>query len=81
MTKKQLMRVHLLFNDLVQKKVNGRLAYEFHVNNIDYLGGYEVIITTDCIIWLSEIAALQVICDNVCVQSCIELSKGRIEMR
>lgn len=78
MTKKQLLRFHLLFNDLVQKKVNGRLAYSFETRSIDFLGGIEVVIKSDCIIYLDEIAALNVICSNMCVQPYIELEKGLI---
>lgn len=81
MTKKQLMKFHRQFNDLVQKQVNGKPAFQFQVNEIDYLGGYEVFITTDCLIWPSEIEALNVICGRMCLQCSIVMFDARIEIR
>ena len=78
MTKKQLLRVHLLFNDLVQKKVNDGLAWSFETRSIDYLGGIEVVLKSDCIVWLEEVMAIQVICNNLCIQSYIDFNNGQI---
>ena len=81
MTKKDLMKFQRQFNDLVQKLVNGKPAFKIQVNEIDYLGGYEVFITTDCLLWPQEVAALQVICEGLCLQCCIVMRYERIEIR
>lgn len=78
MTKKQVLRFNRLFNDLVQKQVNGRNAFNLSLHQIDYLGGSEIHITSDTLIWLDEMHALQTICRDMCVQCCIELDRGRI---
>lgn len=78
MTKKQVLRFNRLFNDLVQKKVNGRNAYQVSVQAIDHLGGYEIRLKSHCLIWLGEMRALQTICDDLCASCYIKLDESQI---
>lgn len=78
MTKKQVLRFNRLFNDLVQKKVNGHNAYQVSLLVIDYLGGYEIQIESNFLIWLNELQALQTICENLCANCMVKLDKGQI---
>lgn len=78
MTRKELVKFHRLFNELVQKEVNGRLAYKVTFHEVDFCGGIEVIVHSDCLIWLNEIVTLQTICRLMCLNSYIELYGKRI---
>lgn len=77
MTRKNLVRFHRLFNELVQKKVNGRPSYRLVTHPIDYCGGTEVILHCDTIIWPGEFIALNTICEHMCLTLRIELSESR----
>ena len=78
MTRKDLVKFHRLFNELVQKVVNGHPAYEFKWNQVDYCGGVEVVLRSDCIIWDREISTLDSICRSMALSLLIELYNGRI---
>lgn len=78
MTRKSLVTFHRLFNELVQKEVNGRPAYRLVTHPIDFCGGNEVVLHCDTIIWFDEITALNTICEKLCLSARIELSESRI---
>lgn len=78
MTRKDLVKFHRLFNELVQKVVNGSPSYKFDWQPVDYCGGVEVILTSDCIIWDREISILDAICRGMALSMQIELYNGRI---
>ena len=78
MTRKDLVKFHRLFNELVQKEVNGKPSYKFDWHPVDYCGGVEVILTSDFLIWDKEISTLDSICRCMALSLQIELYNGRI---
>lgn len=78
MTRKDLVKFHRLFNELVQKEVNGQPSFKFDWHSVDYCGGVEVILTSDCLIWDREISALDAICRSMALSLQIELYNSRI---
>ena len=80
MTKKGLEKFHRLFNELVQRNVNGRVYYGFHVEHIDYCGGYMVKIEGHCLLHESDLVALMACADAVTASCRVHLGYGFIEV-
>lgn len=78
MTRKNLIKFHRLFNELVQMVIDGRPAYKFRWQPVDYCGGFEVILTSNYVIWDREISTLDAICRSMALSLQIELYNGRI---
>lgn len=78
MTRKDLVKFHRLFNELVQKEVIGKPAYSFKWHPVDYCGGVEVVLRSDCIVWDKEICSLAAICRSMALSMYIELNDSRI---
>lgn len=80
MTKKDLEKFHRLFNELVQREVNGKVYYGFHVEHIDYCGGYYVMIDGCCLLHESDLVALMACADAVTASVRIHLGYGYVEV-
>lgn len=78
MTKKEVLRFSRLFNDLVQKKVNGHPDYKLEVHHIDHLGGNEVILKPGCIVWPNEVQAIDTICHDMSLSCVLRFHDGII---
>lgn len=80
MTKKGLMKFSRLFNELVQRNVNGHVYYGFHVEHIDYCGGIRVIIDGHCLLHESDLVALMACADAVTASVRVHLGNGYVEV-
>jgi len=76
MTKKDVFRFSRLFNDLVQKKVNGHPDYKLEVHHIDYLEGYQIVLKPGCIVWPEEVQAIDAICYDMCLSLVLRFHDG-----
>lgn len=78
MTKKQLEKVRELVFVLIQKEVNGHPYVTIKTEDIDYCGGYQLVITEIPLFHENEVLAIIGVCVNCCVQFKLYLNDKRI---
>ena len=76
MTKKEVMKFSRLFNEMVQREVNGKPHIKWHVDRCDCCGGYCVIINNTSLLFGSDLVCINSIAESLCcsmrlhLQSC-----------
>lgn len=65
MTKKQVMKFSRLFNEMVQKEVNGMPYIKWHVDRYDGCGGYCVIINNTALLFGSDLVCINSIAESL----------------
>lgn len=78
MTEKQLKKVRGLVLALIQKEVNGHPYVTIKTEDIDYCGGYQLVITDIALFHEEEVLAIIAVCVNNCVQFKLRLDERRI---
>lgn len=78
MTKRQLEKVRELVLVLIQKEVNGHPYVTIKTEDIDYCGGYQLVITEIPLFHENEVLAIIGVCVNCCVQFKLFLNDKRI---
>lgn len=78
MTRRQMQKVKVLVLALIQKEVNGHPYVNIEVEDIDYCGGYQLVIKDIPLFHENEVLALIGICVNCCVQFKLFLNDKRI---
>lgn len=78
MTKIQMEKVRELVLTLIQKTVNGHPYVTIKVEDIDYCGGYQLVITDIPLFHEEEVLAIIAVCVNNCVQFKLRLDEKRI---
>ena len=78
MTRKQMQKVKVLVIALTQKDVNGHPYVNIKVENIDYCGGYQLVISDIPLFHENEVLGIIGICLNCCVQFKLFLNDKRI---
>lgn len=78
MTRKQMQKVKVLVLSLIQKEVNGHPYVNIKVEEIDYCGGYQLVISDIPLFHENEVLAIIGICLNCCVQFKLFLNDKRI---
>lgn len=78
MTRKQMQKVRVLLLALIQKEINGRPYVNIKTENIDYCGGYRLVISDVPLFHENEILAIIGVCVNCCVQFQLWLNEKQI---
>lgn len=78
MTRKQMQKIRVLLLALIQREVNGHPYVAIKTENIDYCGGYRLVISDVPLFHENEILAIIGVCVNCCVQFQLRLNEKQI---
>lgn len=78
MTKKEFIEFYDLFTKVVKQEVNGEYCLNASAGLVDYCGGYTLVLRPECILWGSELAMIQALCDRFAHSLEISMQRGSL---
>ena len=73
-----MQKIRVLLLALIQREVNGQPYVTIQTENIDYCGGYRLVISDVPLLHDNEVLAIIGVCVNCCVQFQLFLNEKRI---
>ena len=81
MTKQKFSKFYRLFTILVKQEVNNEYVMCASCHFIDHCGGYELQLRPECLMWGSEFALMQALCDRLSLSFEVHMSQGLLTIR
>lgn len=81
MTKNDFIEFYDIFIKVVKQEVGGEYCMNASAGLVDYCGGYTLELRPDCLMWGSEIAMINSLCDRFGVAFEIHLNRGLLIIR